>query len=209
MLKKLLVACVGVAVLVVAGAAFAGVPCTGTSSVSVTVGHLGISSCSNTAGAFCPAGDQDTAKVAIVIADCYGNLLAGREVEIAPVLVGGNDFFFCPCDDQDSVTTDALGEASTTFLCFGGCGTLVFRATVEGVEILGNPINVANFDNNNSQPTPSPADGVVGLPDFSKFSNHFGGTNACSDYDCSGAVGLPDFAKFSAHFGDDCDDCCP
>jgi hypothetical protein len=187
MLKKLLIACLGTAVVLAAGVAFAGVPCAGTSECNVSTNSP---DCTTTEGAFCPQGDGDVVTVAVVIRDCYGNTLAGRDVTIAPP--GGNFFF---CEAAKVVQTDALGEASTTFAQFGGCGFAQFSATSEGVTIQGNLIYSSSFDND------SPATGDVGLSDFARFSSHFGSANACSDYDCDGTVGLGDFAKFSSHFG--------
>jgi len=193
MLKKLLVACLGTAVVLAAGVAFAGVPCAGTSECNVSVNHLGTTSCSSTEGAFCPAGDQDTVLVEVVIRDCYGNTLAGRDVTISPP--GGD---FCFCESAKQVTTDALGEASATFGEFGGCGFAQFSATSEGVTIQGNLIYSANFDNT------VPADCAVTLSDFAKFAAAYLSSDACMDYDCSGQVTLGDFAKFASHYLHDC-----
>ena len=189
MLKKLLVACLGTAVVLAAGVAFAGVPCAGTSECNVSVGHVGLTSCSSTEGAFCPYGDQDTVHVAVVIRDCYGNILAGREVTIAPPAAG-----FFMCEGSKLVTTDALGEAATTFKEFGGCGFMQFSATSQGVTILGNLIYSANFDND------VPPNGAVTLSDFARFAASYLTADPCMDYDCSGGVTLGDFAKFASHY---------
>ena len=192
MLKKLLIAGMGVAALLVAGVAMAGVPCAGTSVVDVSVGHLtGIpTSCTSTEGAFCPQGDMDTVLIVVTINDCYGNALAGRTVTFdmpgAPFIIE---------DPPGPAVTDAFGQVSAYCVEVGGCGFAQYGATCETVGILGNLIYQASFDND------SPANGDVGLSDFARFSSHFGTTNACSDYDCDGTVGLGDFAKFSSHFG--------
>jgi hypothetical protein len=127
--------------------------------------------------------------VDVVINDCYGNALAGRDVTIAPP---GGDFFFC--EGSKLVTTDALGQASATFLIFGGCGFAQFSATSEGVTIQGNLIYSANFDND------VPANGSVTLSDFARFASGYLGSDPCHDYDCSGQVTLSDFAKFASHY---------
>ncbi len=189
MLKKLLVACLGTAVVLAAGVAFAGVPCAGTSECNVSVLHKGTTSCDGTGGAFCPAGDQDTVLVEVVIRDCYGNTLADKDVTITPP--GGD---FCFCEGPKVITTDSLGEASTTFAEFGGCGFLQFSASSEGMTILGNLVYSANFDND------APANCAVTLGDFARFAAVYLTSDACMDYDCSGQVTLGDFAKFAAHY---------
>ena|GEM_PF-1103208 len=193
MLKKLLVACVGTAVLLAAGVAFAGVPCAGTSDCDVSVLHKGTTSCDNTEGAFCPLGDQDTAKVEVTIRDCYGNLLAGRTVTVSPPATG---FFFCQGDQV--VVTDAFGVATAYYHEFGGCGFVQFEAESEGAQVLSNLIYSANMDND------SPANGSVSLSDFARFSSGYGGTDPRFDYNCDGNVTLSDFAKFSSHYGHTC-----
>lgn len=186
MLKKLLVACLGTAVVLAAGVALAGVPCAGTSECNVSSDSP---LCTSTEGAFCPLGDGDMVTVDVVIRDCYGNTLAGRDVTIDPP--GGNFFF---CGGSVLVTTDALGEASATFDEFGGCGFAQFSATSEGVTIQGNLIYSANFDND------EPANGSVTATDFARFASHYLTTNPCSDYDCTGSVQAPDFARFASHY---------
>ena len=186
MLKKLLVACLGTAVVLAAGVAFAGVPCAGTSECNVSANSA---TCTSTEGAFCPAGDEDVVTVDVVIRDCYGNTLAGRDVTIAPP--GGNFFF---CEGSKVVTTDALGEASATYATFGGCGFAQFSATSEGVTIQGNLVYSANVDND------VPANGSVTLSDFARFAASYLTADPCMDYDCSGQVTLSDFARFASHY---------
>ena len=186
MLKKLLVACLGTAVVLAAGVALAGVPCAGTSECNVSTNSP---DCTATEGAFCPQGDGDMVTVGVVIRDCYGNALAGRDVTIAPP--GGNFYF---CGGSQVVSTDALGEASATFSEFGGCGFAQFTATSEGVVIQGNLIYSSSFDND------EPANGSVSGSDFARFASHYLTTNVCSDYDCSGQVSGSDFARFASHY---------
>jgi hypothetical protein len=193
MIKRVIIACIGAVVLLSAGMAVAGVPCAGTSECNVSVGHLGTTSCTGTAGAFCPAGDQDTVVIDVVIRDCYGNTLAGRTVTVSPP---GGDFYFC--EGAKVLTTDALGAASTTYTQFGGCGFAQFSATSGGVTIQGNLIYCANFDND------VPANGSVTLSDFARFASGYLGTDPCHDYDCSGSVTLSDFAKFASHYLHSC-----
>jgi hypothetical protein len=195
MLKKLLVACLGTAVVLAAGVAFAGVPCAGTSEVNVSVGHFDTgTACTSTEGYFCPQGDQDTIKVDVVIRDCYGNLLAGRSVTVdAP----GSPFIFN--NPSKVVVTDALGEASTYFTELGGCGFVQISATSEGVTIQGNLVYAANVDID--QPT---ANCSVTLGDFARFAGLYNTTDPCVDYDCSGSVALGDFARFAAHYNHAC-----
>jgi hypothetical protein len=192
MLKKLLVACLGAAVVLAAGVALAGVPCAGTSECNVSVTHTGTTSCSATEGAFCPAGDQDEVVVDVVIRDCYGNTLAGRTVTVDPP----SGFYFC--GGSQVLVTDGLGEASATFSEFGGCGFAQFSATSEGVTIQGNLVYSSSFDND------SPANGAVSASDFARFASHYLSANPCSDYDCSGQVSASDFAKFASHYLHDC-----
>jgi hypothetical protein len=130
MLKKLLVACVGAATLLVAGVAMGGVPCASTSTVDVSVIHSGTTSCTSTEGAFCPAGDLDTVQIDVTIEDCYGNALAGRTVTInlpAGFIFGG--------DAPVPFATDALGQGTVWFACIGGCGFAQYTATCDAVLI--------------------------------------------------------------------------
>ena len=194
MLKKLLVACLGTAVVLAAGVAFAGVPCAGTSECNVSVAHFDPTVvCTGTEGYFCPLGDQDTVHVAVVVRDCYGNALAGRDVTINYPATG-----FCFCEAAKVVQTDALGEASTYYTQFGGCGFLQMSATSGGVTFLGNLVYAANVD------CLAPADCGVTLGDFAQFAAYYNTTEPCVDFDCNGLVALGDFARFAAHYDHAC-----
>ena len=188
--KKHLVACVGVAALLLAGAAMAGVPCASTSTVDVSVGHKApVTSCTSTEGAFCPLGDEDTVHVNVVIQDCYGNVLAGRSVSL-DVPVG-----FLLKNPPAPVNTDGLGEASFTFSDCSGCGFAQYGVTVDGVSLLGNLIYQASMDH------VLPLDKTVGLGDFTSFAAVYGLVSACHDYNCDGGIGLGDFTLFASHYG--------
>ena len=43
-------------------------------------------------------------------------------------------------------------------------------------------------------------DGIVGIPDFTTFSNGFNGTDPLLDFTCDDIVGIPDFTTFSNMF---------
>ena len=45
-------------------------------------------------------------------------------------------------------------------------------------------------------------DGIVGIPDFTTFSNGFNGTDPLLDFTCDGIVGIPDFTTFSNMFNE-------
>lgn len=192
MLKKLLIPGLGiVALAVLSGIAFAGVPCSGTSTVVITENSV---PCTNAAN-ICPAGDRDTIKVEVIVLDCYGTALAGKTVTITPATAG---FVFKAADSAKVLVTDALGKVSAGYKTFGGCGDLKFQAISDGVT-LGPSATcyIANFDNATSAPT-----AVVNALDLSQFGQNYGSTTwKQGDYDCNGVVNALDLSPFGQHYG--------
>jgi hypothetical protein len=189
MLKRFMVACAGVAVLAIAGAAFAGVPCTGTSTIAAT----GDGACAPGA-AVCPLGDFDTITLSVTVKDCYGTALSGKTVDMYMDPTMATAFCFCPGEvTAKQGVTDVNGDVSATWQFFGGCGDMEFTAEVEGVT-LGptSTIYIASPDNN--------ADCVVNLTDFIGFAGVYFTTDDCSDYNCDNTVNLTDFIAFAGHY---------
>lgn len=202
MIKRVIIACMGAAVLLSAGMAVAGVPCAGTSecNVSVVLGAVPgyVTQCTSTEGVLCPSGDRDTILVEVVIRDCYGNVLEARDVTFNQ---DGDPFYFC--EAVKTASTDALGEASVIYPQVGGCGFMQLSATSEGVTIQGNLIYVASFDCFNDPVDPGD-DGKVDLADFARFASVYQGSDPCVDFNCDGVVDLTDFAEFASHYLDGC-----
>jgi len=191
MYKKVLTACAGfVVLLLISGMAFAGVPCAGTTTVEAA----GNGVCTPGA-AVCPHGDMDQVTVTVTVRDCYGTALAGENVTVTPSGVTGS---FCFCDSTKNIgPTDALGQATATYIKFGGCGQLSFYAAI-GAVVAGpsTPITIGSPDNDGNC--------VVNLIDFGNFAGMFLTSNSCSDYDCNGSVNLVDFGTFAGHFLHSC-----
>jgi hypothetical protein len=192
MLKRLLIACAGIALL--AGAAYSGLPCAGTSTVTAYAdGDCGPDA------AVCPNGDYDTVTVYVTVRDCYGNPLDDRTVTVYPDSAAGEFCFCVGCQTKVGVT-DPNGDMSVRFARFGGCGNLAWYAQSEGV-ILGPSasIYIASFDNN--------GDCQVNLSDFINFANIYFTADECNDYNCDGTVNLSDFISFANHYFHVCDEC--
>jgi hypothetical protein len=186
MSTKLLMAFAGIAALVVlAGTAYAGVPCAGTSDIDATP----------TCGAVCPAGDMDIIEVCVTIRDCYGTPLENKTVVIDSDTPG---YYFCPGYESESCVTDSNGQCCVTFQYLGGCDTpdvcqITFKAVVDGVTIgPSDPIQIGSPD--------ADASGLVDLTDFIYFAGKYFTTDCCADYDCSGLVDLTDFIAFAGHY---------
>ncbi|MFZ1946940.1 MAG: hypothetical protein WAW06_05290, partial [bacterium] len=185
-----------VALAILSGVGLAGVPCTGTSTVSYTETSP---PCISSAP-LCPSGDRDTLKLVATVLDCYGTALVGKTVEIRPIIGSGGFFFKVPAETLVLDTTDASGVVSHNYMKVGGCGTISFSVICAGVE-LGPTASfyISNFDQN------IPPDGVVNAIDFGIFGGfgHFGSTTyPCGDYNCDGVENAIDFAIFGSHFGD-------
>lgn len=196
MRKRLMLTLAGIAAMVLlAGAAYAGVPCAGTSTVVATPD----------CGAYCPASDMDTVTVTVCVRDCYGTPLPGVWVVVDPIIVpgvGDPGHCFCPGEAPDSCLTDIAGCCFVTFSDFGGCNTksgdggdcgLEFSAVSEGVELgPSNRITTASPD--------ADANCIVNLQDFIFFAGVYLGDECCADYDCNGVVNLQDFIAFAGHY---------
>ena len=183
------------ATVLLATHAYAGVPCAGTSDVVVTAG----------CGSYCPEGDMDTVMVTVTLRDCYGTPLAGRWVEIEPI-IEDSTHYFCPLESPVLRLTDTEGRCDATFNNFGGCDTrsgdggdcgLEFSAECETTELgPSNRITTASPD--------ADADGDVDLQDFIYFASVYGTDECCCDFDCDSDVDLQDFIKFAGHYGHKC-----
>jgi hypothetical protein len=195
MRKRLMLTLAGIAAMVLlAGGAYAGVPCAAASEVIATPD----------CGSYCPAGDMDTVTVTVAVKDCYGTPLPGLWVVVYPL--DDTTHCFCPGEAPDSCQTDGTGTCSVTFSDFGGCDTksgdggdcgLEFGATCQGVVLNpSNRITTASPDGD--------ADCDVDLMDFIYFASVYHGDECCSDYDCDGDVDLMDFIAFAAHYHHAC-----
>jgi hypothetical protein len=202
MRKRLMLTLAGIAAMVLlAGAAYAGVPCAGASTVVATPD----------CGAYCPASDMDTVTVTVCVMDCYGTPLPGLWVVVDPIIVQYGDplrdgHCFCPGEAPDSCLTGIDGCCYVKFSDFGGCDGksedggdcgLEFSAVCEGVELgPSNRITTASPDGD--------ADCDVDLMDFIYFAGVYGSDACCADYDCDGDVDLMDFISFAGHYGHIC-----
>ena len=186
MRKRLMLTLAGIAATVLlAGGAYAGVPCAGASDVIATPD----------CGAYCPASDMDTVTVTVTVRDCYGTPLPGLTVVVTPM--DDTTHCFCPGEAPDSCVTDVTGTCSVTFSDFGGCDGadcgLEFSAVCDGVELgPSNRITTASPD--------ADADCDVDLMDFIYFAGVYLTDDCCADYDCDGDVDLMDFIAFAAHY---------
>lgn len=193
MRNRLMVALAGIAaVVLLAGGAYAGVPCAGTSDVDATP----------PCASYCPAGDMSTVTVTVTVRDCYGTVLPGVEVIVAPIdTTDPAGHCFCPGEESKTCTTDVSGTCAVTFSYFGGCDEadcgLEFSCTADGVDIgPSNRITTASPDTN--------ADCIVDLTDFIYFAGHYQTTDCCCDFDCTGLVDLSDFIAFAGHYQHTC-----
>jgi hypothetical protein len=186
--KKLILAGIALVVLL-AGSAYAGVPCAGTSDLTA----------SPPCDAYCPASDMGILTVTVVVRDCYGALLPGIEVTVEPLDVVTH--CWCPGEEAKVCTTDVNGTCSVTFHNFGGCDGgdcgLEFQATADGV-VLGpsNRVITASPDTD--------ANCIVNLADFIYFAGVYQTPDCCCDFDCSGLVNLADFITFASHYQHAC-----
>lgn len=185
---------VGLMVLLVAGAAVAGVPSSSTSTVERA--GQGTPPCNPNTAVVCPAGDIGSVLVTVTVRNVYGDPLPGKLVNCQAVPVTGA-FCFCPGETPQSGTTDVNGQVFFTFDNFGGCGDLQFGADCEGVIFIPSPtIYIASPDNN--------GDCVVNAIDLSVFAAAYGTANPCHDYNCDGVVNAIDLSIFAAHYGHVC-----
>ena len=191
MRKRLMLALAGiVAVVLLTGGAYAGVPCAGTSSVNAAP----------PCGAYCPQGDMGTVTLTIGVLDCYGTAL--DDVEVLVEFLAGTNHCFCPGEEAKTCTTDVTGTCTATFRYFGGCAVQAecrasFMATAEGI-VLGyvSDIYTASPDTD--------ASCKVDLTDFIYFAGVYQTTDCCCDFDCTGLVDLSDFIAFATHYQHQC-----
>jgi hypothetical protein len=192
MARGLIVVVLAVFSLLSSGAAFAGVPCAGTSSA--VAGGKGI--CAPDA-AICPQGDYDVIDVTVTVKDCYGTPLMGLMVDVTALPFGG-DLCICPGEASKTVgPTDANGVTHAYFSRFGGCANVEFSAICSGIELgPSNYILVLSPDHN--------ADCWVELVDFGEFALSYFKVDACFDFNCDGIVELIDLGEFALHYLHEC-----
>jgi len=200
MSKTLSSVCLGIvvsagiaAMVLLAGAVYAGVPCAGTTTVVATLGG----------GTYRAASDMDVVTVTVCIRDCYGTPLRSLWVVVDPIIIN-NGHCFCPGEAPDTCLTDALGCCSVTFHDFGGCGTksgdggdcgLQFSAVWQG---QGYELGPSNRISRASPDTDADCD--VDLQDFIFFAGVYLSDECCCDFDSDGDVDLQDFITFAGHY---------
>ncbi|MFH1311655.1 MAG: hypothetical protein ABIJ00_00355 [Candidatus Eisenbacteria bacterium] len=187
------------AMVFLAGATYAGVPCAGTSDGIATPDR----------GTYRPASDTDVVTVTVNVRDCYGTPLRDHWVVVDPIIVDVDPgpgykpgHCFCPGEAPASCLTDITGTCSVTFSHFGGCDTksgdggdcgLQFSIVSEGVELgPSNRITTASPDTD--------ADCDVDLQDFIFFATAYLGDEWCVDFDWDGDVDLQDFIAFAGSY---------
>ena len=101
-----------------------------------------------------------------------------------------------------STVTDVTGRAFTL-----GIATISLHASSTSKDDV-TTTDVISFNANNTNLSPDfDGNGVVGIPDFLQFTDHFGtsrgdaGYDAKYDLDSNGAIGIPDFLIFFDSFG--------
>jgi hypothetical protein len=180
--------------LVLAGAAFAGIPSASTSTVERE--GQGTPGCNPDVAVICPFSDLGTVMVTVTVRNVYGDPLPGIAVTCTATPVTGT-FCFCAGENPQNGTTDINGQCVFYFTDFGGCGDLQFDAVAAGVPLNPSPtIYIASVDTN--------GDCVCNLTDFIYFASVYQTPDTCCDYDCSGLVDLPDFITFASHYNHAC-----
>jgi len=189
-----LIGLVGLAVLLVAGVAAAGVPSANTSTVERA--GQGTLPCNPDIAVVCPAGDLGSVLVTVTVRNVYGDPLPSKTVNCQAAPVTGT-FCFCPGENPQSGVTDVNGQVFFTFDNFGGAGNLLFNADCEGVSFIPSAaIYIAGPDNSGSC--------LVDAVDFSNFGIAFGNPVPSCDYNCDGTVNALDFSVFGASYGHGC-----
>ncbi len=184
--------------LLVASAAFAGVPSAATSITPACITLVG-----NTAGVPDVAGT-----FSVTVKDLAGNVLNGASVVID--FAGCTDIAICSDQLDANATvncaskttrkfTDALGQAS--FVVLGGSnGANNATTLLHGAKIFANGVLIGS-------PTAAvyDLDGAngVAINDLSVWLGDFGSAQAWgrSEYDCNGSVGINDLAIWLGAFG--------
>ena len=185
-----LIGLVGLAVLLVAGVAAAGVPSASTSTVERA--GQGTPPCNPNVAVVCPAGDLGSVLVTVTVRNVYGDPLPSKTVNCQATPVTGT-FCFCPGENPQSGVTDVNGQVFFTFDNFGGSGNLQFNADCEGVSFIpSTPIYIASPDVNGSC--------LVDAVDFSVFGTNYMLPYPPCDYNCDGIVDAIDFSVFGTHY---------
>jgi len=177
-----LLACV--LVLGLAGVAAAGIPDPDLSTVELSNGGNGLTTC--------PQGDGPAFQYVTVTAKRSDTTpIQGIPYTSIFFTVTGGDVTITNADAE----TDANGEIR--FSVVGDetiMGSVTISAQIYTVAVNDSDVlNCRSFDLNN--------DGSVGLQDFTIFSGDYGTTTGRSDFNWDGTVGLQDFTLFSGHYG--------
>ena len=185
-----LIGLVGLAVLLVAGVAAAGVPSANTSTVERA--GQGTPACNPNTAVVCPAGDLGSVLVTVTVRNVYGDPLPSKTVNCQATPVTGT-FCFCSGQNPQSGVTDSNGQVFFTFDRFGGTGNLQFDADCEGVSFIpSTTIYIASPDVNGSC--------VVDAVDFSLFGIQYMLPYPPCDFNCDGIVDAIDFSVFGAQY---------
>jgi hypothetical protein len=180
--------------LLAPGAARAGLPCVGASTI--------VASASGDCGDFvagCPMSDDGFITLTIVTRDCYGTELPDIDVTVYPADTLAGGVSLCPFEIPQYGVTDGNGEVEFYFWGLTGCGYIDFYAECSGGVILGpsNRIDVASYDTDGNT--------EVNLTDFIMFAGAYQQTDPCFDYYCDGKVNLSDFIRFAGHYQHSCE----
>jgi hypothetical protein len=175
-------------ILVMAAAAWAGIPDGTASYITMTADGKGL--------ATCPAGDGNVYSYITVTA---------LRADLTPIQgIPSSSFFFTitgtgsgnvsidpydtETDASGSIRFEARGDGSVPY------GSLTVQVQIYTVVVVGTELlwcNTYDYD----------LDNMVTPIDFSVFASDFGSTNERSDFDWDGDVTPIDFSLFAAHFG--------
>ncbi len=146
--------------------------------------------------------DASVLKVAKVENSAFSPILDDKGatfLALSPVTLPPSGFL---ARAEFSTVTDVTGRAFTL-----GIATISLQASSTSKDDV-TTTDVISFNANNTNLSPDfDGNGVVGIPDFLQFVDHFGtsrgdaGYDAKYDLDGNGAIGIPDFLIFVNSFG--------
>jgi hypothetical protein len=117
------------------------------------------------------------------------------EWEASPI--SGIEYELC-FDDVDTCTVAEIGD-SVCIPSLGVHDVWVTAILYQGSEPIYYDGDIVPISRQRS--ADFTGDGVVGFPDFGRFSAFFGETSGPGDLDGDGVVGFPDFGRFTNAFG--------
>ena len=145
--------------------------------------------------------DASVLKVEKVENSAFSPILDGKGatfLALSPVTLPPSGFL---ARAEFSTVTDVTGQAFTL-----GIGTVSLQTTTSKDDVT--TTDVISFNANNANPSPDfDGNGVVGIPDFLQFVDHFGtsrggaGYDAKYDLDGNDTIGVSDFLIFVDSFG--------